>query len=119
MPNPFGAPEISVNEMAQRCATDDTFVWLDVREPNEHALVSIADTRIHLLPLSRLAAERLDALPDVARVQDAPIVVMCHHGVRSAQVVAWLQQQGWTNVLNLAGGIDAWAREVDASIGVY
>ena len=128
MPNAFGAPEISVKEMAQRCVADEAFVWLDVREPNEHALVSIPDARIHLLPLSRLAAERLDALPDVARVQDAEqvldspvaaVVVMCHHGVRSAQVVAWLQQQGWTNVLNLAGGIDAWAREVDASIGVY
>ena len=79
MPNPFGAPEISVNEMAQRCATDDTFVWLDVREPNEHALVSIADTRIHLLPLSRLAAERLDALPDavigghIDRISPTPV----------------------------------------------
>ena len=119
MPNAFGAPEISVKEMAQRCVADEAFVWLDVREPIEHALVSIPDARIHLLPLSRLAAERLDALPDAARAQDAPVVVMCHHGVRSAQVVAWLQQQGWTNVLNLAGGIDAWAREVDASIGVY
>lgn len=119
MPNAFGAPEISVKEMAQRCVADEAFVWLDVREPNEHALVSIPDPRIHLLPLSRLAAERLDALPDAARAQDAPVVVMCHHGVRSAQVVAWLQQQGWTNVLNLAGGIDASAREVDASIGVY
>lgn len=119
MPNPYGVPEISVQDLAQKCATDEAFVWLDVREPNEYALVSVADARIHLLPLSRLAAERLDALPAAARTQDAPIVVMCHHGVRSAQVVAWLQQQGWTNVLNMAGGIDAWAKEVDATIGVY
>lgn len=119
MPNPFGAPEISVRDVAQKCAANEEFIWLDVREPNEFALVRVADERVQLLPLSRLAAERLDALPEAALDQDAPIVVMCHHGVRSAQVVAWLAQQGWTNVLNMAGGIDAWAKEVDASIGVY
>lgn len=119
MPNPFGAPEIGVRELAQKCADDEAFIWLDVREPNEHALVHIADERMHLVPLSRIAAERLEALPEAARAEDAPIVVMCHHGVRSAQVVAWLQQQGWTNVLNLAGGIDAWAREVDPAVGFY
>lgn len=119
MPNMYGVPEISAPELAQWQANGEQFVWLDVREPNEHAAVSIDDERIVLVPLSQLASQQLDALPDTAREQDAEIVVMCHHGVRSAQVVAWLSQQGWTNVINMDGGIAAWASEVDPSIGTY
>lgn len=119
MPNMYGVPEVSVTELAGRQANGDQFVWLDVREPNEQAAVSIDDERICLLPMSRLASEQLDALPDVAKDQDAEIVVMCHHGIRSAQVVAWLRQQGWTNVINLDGGIAAWAKEVDPTVGTY
>jgi rhodanese-related sulfurtransferase len=44
---------------------------------------------------------------------------MCHHGTRSAQVTAWLAQQGYKNVSNVAGGIDAYARQVDSSVGFY
>ena len=50
---------------------------------------------------------------------DTPLVVMCHHGMRSMMVMRFLQASGFSNVLNLEGGIDAWAREVDASIGRY
>lgn len=119
MPNMYGVPEVSVTELADRQVNGDQFVWLDVREPNEQAAVSIDDERIYLLPMSRLASEQLAALPDVAKDQDAEIVVMCHHGIRSAQVVAWLSQQGWTNVINLDGGIAAWASEVDPTVGTY
>jgi rhodanese-related sulfurtransferase len=66
-----------------------------------------------------LAAQQLAALPDAAQSKEAEIVVFCHHGMRSAQVVAWLRGQGWTNVLNMNGGIDAWARQVDPSVGLY
>ena len=119
MPNPYGVPEISVVELAERQNNQEAFLWLDVREPNEHGAVHIDDERIDLVPLSQLAAQQLDALPESANDKDADIVVMCHHGMRSAQVVAWLSQQGWTNVINLAGGIDAWAKEVDPAIGTY
>ena len=119
MPNPYGAPEISVQEVEARQKAGDQFVWLDVREPNEHATVSIDDERITLTPLSRLANEQLAALPESAQPQDADIIVMCHHGNRSGQVTMWLKQQGWTNVLNMDGGIDAWAKEVDPSVGTY
>ncbi|MBC7994862.1 MAG: sulfurtransferase, partial [Rhizobacter sp.] len=44
---------------------------------------------------------------------------LCHHGVRSLQVVAFLERQGYEQVYNIAGGIDAWAREVDASVPLY
>jgi rhodanese-related sulfurtransferase len=53
------------------------------------------------------------------QAKETEIVVMCHHGVRSAQVVSWLRQQGWTNVWNLSGGIDAYARDVDPAVGFY
>ncbi|HET7794940.1 MAG TPA: rhodanese-like domain-containing protein, partial [Rhizobacter sp.] len=48
-----------------------------------------------------------------------PILGLCHHGVRSLQVVAFLARQGYEHVYNIAGGIDAWAHEVDASVPTY
>jgi rhodanese-related sulfurtransferase len=48
-----------------------------------------------------------------------PILGLCHHGMRSLQVVAFLERQGYERVYNVAGGIDAWSREVDASVPTY
>jgi rhodanese-related sulfurtransferase len=119
MPNPFGAPEIEVQEVARKQSAGARFVWLDVREPAEYMVASIKDEMIVQVPLSRLVEQQLKALPEQALDQAGEIVVFCHHGIRSAQVVAWLRQQGWSNALNMAGGIDAWAKEIDPSVGVY
>lgn len=119
MPNPFGAPEVTVQEIARRRRADETFVWLDVREADELATVAIPDPQVTHVPMSRLARERTACLPADAQAQDAEIVVFCHHGIRSAQVVAWLRGQGWSNAFSMAGGVDAWAHEVDPSIGAY
>ena len=119
MPNIYGVPEISVTELARRRTSGDPFVWLDVREPNERMSAIITDERICLIPMSRLASRRVNALPEAAKDQEAEIVVMCHHGIRSAQVVAWLLDEGWTNVFNMDGGIAAWAKEVDSTVGAY
>ncbi|RIK54595.1 MAG: hypothetical protein DCC57_06545 [Chloroflexi bacterium] len=119
MPNAYGAPEISVKEVAAKQQAGKDFVWLDVREPHEIEAARIADDAIAYVPLSVLAEQRIAALPVAAQAKDAAIVVFCHHGVRSAQVVAWLRQQGWTQAVSMAGGIDAWAREVDARVGSY
>lgn len=119
MPNPFGAPEITAQEVATKLQQADPFILLDVRERHELDSASLPEETFELAPMSELAERRLDALPASARQQDAEIVVMCHHGVRSAQVTAWLRQQGWTNVVSMAGGIDAWAHEVDPSVGTY
>jgi rhodanese-related sulfurtransferase len=119
MSNPFGIPEISVQEVAAKRANGDEFILLDVRENSELLFASLGDA-VTILPLSQLAAEQLTALPDeIANNKEAEIVVMCHHGNRSAQVAAWLKQQGWKNVLNMAGGIEAYAVEIDPSIGRY
>jgi rhodanese-related sulfurtransferase len=119
MPNPYGAPEISVREVADKLAQEESFVLLDVREDYELQSATLPPGTFELVPLSELAARQTVALPDVAQAKDAEIVVFCHHGVRSAQVTAWLRQQGWTNVLSMAGGIDAYAQEIDPSVGTY
>jgi rhodanese-related sulfurtransferase len=119
MPNPYGAPEISVQDVAAKAAASEKFVWLDVREPNELAAAAISDERVVNVPMSVLAQERTAALPAEAQDKDAEIVVFCHHGTRSGQVTAWLRGQGWNNVLNMEGGIDNWATSVDSTVGRY
>ncbi len=119
MPNHYGVPEISPGDVARRRAAGDSFVLLDVREPEELFYADLGEG-VELAPLSHLGFMGTDALPaSVAHDKTAEIVIFCHHGIRSAQVVAWLRQQGWTNALNLDGGIDAYARQVDPSIGFY
>ena len=71
-----------------------------------------------MAPLSELAALR-QCVAAPARNKEAEIVVLCHHGVRSAQVTAWLLQEGWKNVKSMAGGIAAYAEQVDPSVGAY
>jgi rhodanese-related sulfurtransferase len=119
MPNNFGAPEISVQDVAAKIAANEPFILLDVREPDELAAAAIPDARVTNVPLSVLAKDRIAALPIEAQEKDAEIVVFCHHGARSGQVTAWLRGQGWTNVLNMEGGIDNWARTIDANVGRY
>jgi rhodanese-related sulfurtransferase len=86
-------------------------VLLDVREPWEIQLAKIAGAEN--VPMGQIpgSIESLD--------RTRSTVVICHHGVRSLQVVAFLQQHGFTNLHNLQGGIDAWSREVDPQIAVY
>jgi rhodanese-related sulfurtransferase len=90
-------------------------ILLDVREPWEFLLARIERPGAELrhIPMGAVPP-RLAELP---RTQ--PIVCICHHGVRSAQVVAFLLQQGWHEVYNLAGGIDAWSTQVDPSVPRY
>lgn len=84
---------------------------LDVREPWEWQLARIEGSRN--LPMREVpaSAEGLD--------KTHPTVIICHHGVRSLQVVAFLERQGFNNLHNLQGGIDAWARQVDPAVPLY
>ena len=120
MPNPYDAPEISVQDVHAKQQNSEEFILVDVRELSELEQASLpADTFINL-PLSDLRARRLDALPDALRQDmDAEVVVFCHKGLRSAQVTVFLRQQGWSNTVSMAGGIDAWAEEIDESVGKY
>ena len=84
---------------------------VDVREPWEHDRARIDGST--LIPMREIPA-RIGELPD-----DRDIVLMCHHGTRSAQVAQWLARNGLSRVHNLAGGIDAWSRLVDPAIPRY
>ena len=112
-------PEITVTELAEKLKSEDPFILLDVREPHELNFAKVSDGRLEVTPMSRLAREGTKALSDAAQTQEATIYVMCHHGNRSAQVTAWLAQQGWKNVFNVSGGIDEYARTIDQSVGFY
>ncbi len=111
--------EISVKQFAGKLKTAVPFVILDVREPWEVERVHIKDARLVCRPMSRIANEGLKALPDTARSLEAEIYVICHQGVRSAQVAVWLTSLGWKHVYSVAGGIDEYARKVDHSLKRY
>jgi len=110
----LSAPELA--EMA-RASGDGALapLVLDVREPWEVALASIAlpGATVHHIPMNSVP-DRLDELDG-----SQPVVCLCHHGVRSAQVVAFLERQGYEQVYNLAGGIDAWSAQVDPRVPRY
>ena len=112
-------PEITVTELAQKLKSKDSFILLDVRELHELEHAKIMDDRLEVTPMSDLANEGLDALSESAKSQSAEIYVLCHHGTRSAQVTVWLAQQGWSNIKSVQGGIDAYAQQVDQSVGFY
>jgi len=86
-------------------------VLLDVREPWETQICRIEHSE--LVPMRALAARLHDL--DTAR----PIVCICHHGGRSMHVAMFLARQGFEDVYNLTGGVDAWARQVDAAMPTY
>ena len=112
-------PEITVDQLSEKLKSRDAFILLDVREPHELGYAKVEDARLEATPMSRLAREGTQALSESAQSPDSTIYVLCHHGNRSAQVTAWLAQQGWKNVFNVRGGIDEYARKIDQSVGFY
>ncbi|MBW4644346.1 MAG: rhodanese-related sulfurtransferase [Goleter apudmare HA4340-LM2] len=108
--------EISVEDLAQCLSAKDSSVQLvDVREPQELAIASIEG--FVNLPLSEFG-EWSAEVPTLFN-PDAETLVLCHHGLRSAQMCQWLVAQGFTNVKNIAGGIDAYSLLVDPAIPQY
>lgn len=101
--------EIDCQAVKQKLDTNHPFILLDCREQDEYNLVHIPECR--LLPMSEIQ-QRVSELDEH---REAEIVVYCHHGMRSLQVTAWLQQEGFTNVKSMQGGIDAWSCEIDNS----
>ena len=112
-------PEINVTDLSEKIKSDDQFILLDVRELNELDYAKLTDRRLEVAPMSQLARQGTKALSEAAQSLDATIYVLCHHGNRSAQVTAWLAQQGWKDVFSVRGGIDEYARKIDNSIGFY
>ena len=109
-------PETDVQTLAQQIATaPDAVQLIDVREPQEVELASVP--HFVNLPLSQFPAwsETIHSQFD----HDAETIVMCHLGMRSAQMCQWLMAQGFTNVKNLVGGIDAYSRQIDSNVPLY
>ena len=106
-----GVPAVSVEDLAAARQAGDGVVVLDVREPWELSVCRLDDSID--VPLATLPGA-LSRLPF-----DRDVVVICHHGVRSALAVQWLHGQGFDRAVNLDGGIDAWARRIDPKMRRY
>lgn len=91
----------------------ESIYLVDVRQPWEHELVHLSDDV--LMPLDQLAERAHELAPP----DDALLVAYCHHGIRSLNAVAILQQLGHPRVASLRGGIDAWSQLVDPSLPRY
>jgi rhodanese-related sulfurtransferase len=100
-------------ELAEKLASSTPPRLLDVRQPDEHAFVSLPNST--LIPLGELM-QRAD---EIEEWKDSEVVVYCHHGIRSAQAVAQLRALGFTDVHNLSGGIDRWTSDVDPKLPRY
>jgi rhodanese-related sulfurtransferase len=105
--------EISTHELSTKIASGKSadLILLDVREPWEFATAKIEGSVP--IPMGEIPARLQELDPD------AHIVTICHAGVRSMNVAVWLRNQGLENVQSLRGGIDAWSREIDASVPRY
>lgn len=99
----------------RRKATDGPVTVLDVREPAELAVASVAPDGFKLvaIPMGEIPARlaELDA--------DQPVACLCHHGGRSMRVAQFLAQQGFAHVANISGGIDAWSQQRDPTVPRY
>lgn len=102
--------EISVQQLQALLAVGSTTV-LDVRSHEELALAALPGAR-HI-PMNELPQRIADLNPKAA------IAVLCHHGVRSLMAARFLEQNGFTDVSSVAGGIDAWSGQVDPSVPQY
>jgi rhodanese-related sulfurtransferase len=112
-------PDITPRELAGLLGSGECFVLLDVREPVERDLCAIP---VHpavidvYVPVNQIPGQ-VRSLTSLCKGRT--IVVYCHHGVRSRHVADWLSGQGLCGLHNLAGGIDAWATDIDPLLPRY
>lgn len=104
--------EITPEAVKTKLDHDDKFTLLDVREVWEFETAHMPGSK--LVPMGDVPSRAHQELNP-----DDHIVVVCHHGVRSLNVTAWLRQQGFEKAQSMRGGIDAWSRRVDANIPTY
>lgn len=104
--------EIAPEEVKRKIDANERFTLLDVREPWEFETARIAEAT--LMPMGDVPSRANQELDP-----DDHVVVICHHGVRSMNVTAWLRQQGFEKAQSMRGGIDAWSRLIDRNVPVY
>lgn len=103
--------DIDVENLSELRTARRAHTVLDIREPDEVAICVLPDSVV--VPMQQVP-DALESLP-----RDAPLVVLCHHGMRSAMVTNYLRGNGFDNAWNLRGGIDAWARMIDPEMPRY
>ncbi|HET6765605.1 MAG TPA: rhodanese-like domain-containing protein [Longimicrobiaceae bacterium] len=106
-------PEMTVTDLKARLDAGEPVTIIDVREPHEWEIANLGPYGATLIPLGEVV-DRADEFP-----REGTVVVQCRSGSRSGNVVNYLQQQGWTNLFNLKGGILAWADQVDPTVQKY
>jgi rhodanese-related sulfurtransferase len=106
--------EITAQQVKAKLDQGEKLHLIDVREPNEFAIASIANAV--LVPMRSVPGELQDL---EKRADEAPLIVFCHHGVRSMNVVHWLREQGLESCQSMMGGIEAWSLDVDRSVPRY
>src|SRR5262245_3556868 len=102
--------EIDPQSLRKMLDTKQSFFFLDCREPHEDEAARIDGAT--LIPMREIP-HRLDEIP-----KDRPVVVYCHHGMRSMNVAVWLRNQS-VEASSLAGGIDRWSMEIDPAVPRY
>jgi len=103
--------DITPTELKTRLDRGETFRLIDVREPDEWAVARLP--RAELIPLGLFQQRAAELSPDET------LILYCHHGMRSGRARDYLKAQGYANVLNLSGGIDAWALQVEPTMKRY
>jgi sulfur-carrier protein adenylyltransferase/sulfurtransferase len=114
---PMSIPQLTATEVYALLGSASPPQLIDVREPWEYETAHIAGAALVPMGSIPLAVRPGGALADVPR--DTPMIIQCHHGGRSNQVAHFLASQGFTQVMNFDGGIDAWSVEVDPSVPRY
>jgi monothiol glutaredoxin len=107
---PAEVQQMAPRQVKELIDSGKRFEFFDVRTPEERATASIPGTRL----LDQATAAEIEQLP-----KDTMLVFHCHHGGRSQSAAEHFRGRGFTNVVNMAGGIDAWSREVDGSVPRY
>ena len=110
--NPL-ALEIDVESVKKLIDGQSDFLLIDCREPNEHEFCRIESAK--LIPMNQTP----ERVAELEAHRDSQIVVHCHHGGRSMQVVQWLRDQGFHGAQNMTGGIEAWSQTVDPEVPRY
>ena len=105
--------EVNCQSVQSRQAAGDEFLFVDCREQDEVDKVRIEGAE--LIPMSQLA----ERVSELEAHRESDVVVHCHHGGRSLRVATWLRQQGFSKAQSMAGGIDAWAIQIEPGMVRY
>ena len=106
--------ETSPQDVQRRLAAGEKLFLIDVREPNEFQQARIDGAELVTMRTVPASLQQIEAKAD-----EGTLIVFCHHGVRSLQVVNWLREQGVGACQSMSGGIDQWSREIDPSVPRY